>query len=310
MNAPTDPIDGDAATGDVLGVVIVNFHSHRMVTECLASLDGDTDWIQVFVVDNSEDDDEFARLTIDATERGWNLLRSSSNVGFGSAANRGAREAISAGCSAILLLNPDMVITPEALRSLLRAVQQDPRSMVTPTITRSDGSTWFAGGQIDMDSGVTTTIPDPGLQTSDSWLTGACLAMSADVWSDVGGFDDDYFMYWEDIDLSYRAVASGYRLRVLDEVEVVHEVGGTQGRGEKSNLYVFHVCRNRLMFASRHVRGGRRLRWVLHTPAASWRIAMRTGRRSALSRPSYMFAALHGSVSGLMIVLRSILRRR
>lgn len=293
-----------------LGIVIVNYHSHEMVAGCLAALDEEPGSTEVFVVDNSVDPTESAALSELMDVPGRHLVTSQENLGFGGGSNRGARAAISAGCTEIMLLNPDMVVTTDAVRKLAQEARDDPGSIISPTIRRPDGSTWFAGGQIDMRSGVTTTRPRPGDQPDDSWLTGACMVMSTSLWIEIGGFDEDYFMYWEDIDLSRRATELGHGLRVMDGVHVTHEVGGTQGADRKSNLYAFYVCRNRLLFIANHGDRLQRLRWLLHTPRASWRIAMRDGRRSALGRPGYLLAALRGSIAGSLMVVKSLFRVR
>jgi len=86
------------------------------------------------------------------------------------------------------------------------------------------------------------------------WLSGACFAMHRDLWTTVAGFDDDYFLYWEDVDLSYRVVKAGGRLAVRQDLVAVHDVGGTQHdvtQRAKSSTYYYYSCRNRLVFAAK-----------------------------------------------------------
>lgn len=292
-----------------LGVVVVNFASCDLITANLDPLTLDESETVVVVVDNFSSDIERRRIAKSGSERGWEILTPSSNLGFGSGMNLGISRALDLGCTEILLLNPDVTLTPQSLSHLWSHARSNPASIISPTILRPDGSVWFAGGQIDLDTGTTRTRPRPGLQGSDGWLTGACLMMSAQAWTQSGGFDDRYFMYWEDVDLTRRFLSAGGQLEVLETVQAVHAVGATQGTDRKSSLYTYFVCRNRLLFASIHLDRKARIRWLLHTPAASWKIAMRDGRRSALSRPSYLWATFRGSVAGVALVIRSLLRR-
>ena len=145
------------------------------------------------------------------------------NPGFGSAADAGAQRAVDLGCTALVFLNPDALIDHAGLRRLADEVAGHPLRMVAPRIDRPDGAAWFNGAVVDRRTGL------PGRRPADGdaipWLTGACLGISASLWSTLGGFDDDYFMYWEDVDLSYRCVAAGGDVVLLPEVVVVHDVG-------------------------------------------------------------------------------------
>ena len=98
-----------------------------------------------------------------------------------------------------------------------------------------------------------------------SWLTGACLAVSKQVWQATGGFDPDYFLYWEDVDYSQRAKAVGARLVVRNDLVVTHDVGATQGTG-KSAVYLRFNSRNRLLFASKWLPKRIQRRWIRQTP--------------------------------------------
>jgi GT2 family glycosyltransferase len=115
-------------------------------------------------------------------------------------------------------------------------------------------------------------------------------------------------MYWEDVDLSHRWLRQGGDLRVVHEVSVVHDVGGTQGAGGKSPLYGRQMCKNRLRFATLHVAPAVRLRWLWHTPRYAARVVTRDGRRGALRNPRLVASAVWGSLVGVGLVLRSLVR--
>jgi GT2 family glycosyltransferase len=223
--------------------------------------------------------------------------------------NAGAARALAAGCSQLLLLNPDVVIDAPSIAAVLRTAAEVPLTMATPRLDRPDGRTWFAGGQLDRRTGLTRSRPDQQQEGPDRWLTGACLFVDRALWELVGGFDERYFLYWEDIDLSQRALEHGARLLVVHDVVAEHRVGATQRSQGKSFTYCRYNCRNRLLFATGHVDARDRLRWLRHAPRYAGRVLLRHGRREALRRPHLVLAALFGTLEGALMVLRSLRRR-
>jgi glycosyltransferase involved in cell wall biosynthesis len=126
----------------------------------------------------------------------------------------------------------------------------------------------------------------------------------------IGGFDEGYFLYWEDVDLGYRAVAAGGTVILRDDLVAVHDEGGTHadGRpeGAKSAVYYRYNCRNRLAFGSRHLNRRQLLRWLVTTPAVSWEILLRGGRRQLLHSPGLLWAAVAGSLAGVALALPAL----
>lgn len=138
----------------------------------------------------------------------------------------------------------------------------------------------------------------------ESWLTGACLAVAPSMWRATGGFDETYFMYWEDIDFSRRCRAQGATLWVRHDLTVIHEVGATQGSG-KSPLYTYYNCRNRLLYASRWLPASRQRAWVRATPRRSYEILLRGGRKALLDWQQVR-SAVSGSLTGCRYVRKSV----
>jgi GT2 family glycosyltransferase len=290
-----------------LGIVVVNYGSHDLLQANLSPISGAGDGaIVVVVVDNFSSIDERAIVSRLADEEGWDLVTPASNLGFGSAVNRGVARAIALGCSQLLVLNPDVSIDEPTINTMREASRASPSTILTPRLVRLDGSTWFAAGQLDRRNGRTSTRPDGPRTGPDRWLTGACLLIDRASWDRLGGFDDSYFLYWEDVDLSQRFLELGGELAVLDDLVAVHRVGGTQGTGGKSAAYCYYNCRNRLLFAVRHLPPRDRLRWLWFTPQYAWRTMFLSGRRHALAHPSIIWASVRGSLVGAVALLRSM----
>jgi GT2 family glycosyltransferase len=166
------------------------------------------------------------------------------------------------------------------LSALVTTVRSHERALVAPRILRPDGGVYSRGltylHRADGTMSGRRTAPD-----DVPWLSGACLALGAELWAGLGGFDEDYFLYWEDVDLSWRAVALGARLEVVDDAHVVHDEGGTQeSRGRaKSETYYRYDIRNRMLFARKNLAPAEVRRWRRALPRAARAVALRGGRR-------------------------------
>ena len=262
--------------------------------------------VDVVVVDNYSTAVERDRIAILAAERGWTLVEAA-NDGFGAGVNLGVAAAAESGSTEVILLNPDVVIAAETIAGLVSAVRAEPRSLVCPRLVDSSGRHHFDGFLLDLGTGATRR-GWPGDDQQVGWLTAACLAISVAAFNQLGGLDQGYFMYWEDVELSWRARAAGLSLVVRDNLVAVHDEGGTQGRDgrAKSNLYYRYNARNRLRFAARNLSRSQLRAWLLATPAQTQQIWLRGGRRQLLSKPSSLLAAWRGAAEGLARGLRSL----
>jgi N-acetylglucosaminyl-diphospho-decaprenol L-rhamnosyltransferase len=289
-----------------LGIVVVTFGAPELLDTNLATIDTAALGAHVVIVDNFHSPAARGAVAAIADRHGWTMVALLSNIGFGAAANEGVRRAAALGCSAFLLLNPDARISADSIKDLWRECEASPSTMQCPRIVRPDGTVWFRGFGIDASSGNVRAgdAGDPG-----GWLTAACLMVHRDLWQRIGGFDPDYFMYWEDVDLSRRCLDVGGQLRMRQELVAVHEVGGTQGKGKSAGYYYFN-CRNRLLFASKHLPASGLVRWIIATPSASIRVMMRGGgRRRLVTSPSTLWAVLRGSAAGVLCAVAALVRR-
>jgi N-acetylglucosaminyl-diphospho-decaprenol L-rhamnosyltransferase len=314
---PTPTPAGGGRAGTVrLGVVVVNFGSSHLLAENLADLTGGAgpgessgSSPMIVVVDNWSSSAERRSVTALARRHGWELIAADTNLGFGPGMNRGVAHAFGGGCTHVLLLNPDVGIDPGTVTRLLAFVLDHPGTLVSPRIDRPDGSPWFLHGRIDRRTGLTRSIRPGAEEGPDRWLSGACLVADRATWELVGGFDERYFLYWEDIDLSQRLLERGGELTVVHDVSVTHSVHGTQRRRGRSARYCFHMCRNRLRFAAFRLPPADRLRWVWYAPAYMRR-AVLGGWRSAVRHPWPTVHALAGTAAGACAVLGSVVGRR
>ena len=290
-----------------LAVVVVNFGSSLLLEQNLQPMSRSAPSVQIVVVDNFTDAAEQARMTVLATQEGWQLVLSPTNAGFGGGMNLGVARAQRNGRTHFLLLNPDAAIAADQIVRLLDVVTAHPLTLVSPRILRPDGRVWFDGSDLYLDDGRVRSTrrrgDHPGARTTP-WLSGACLLISDELWRRVGGFSDDYFLYWEDVELSHRVLQVGGAVTVCSDAQATHDPGGTQSAVHdragpaKSYSYYYYNVRNRLVYAARNLAPGDRRRWRRHSLEATWEVVTRGGRRQLLTSLLPLLAAARGIRDG------------
>lgn len=318
-----------------LAIVVVNFRSHELIDTNLGAAQLLTERFKVFIVDNFSTVHELNAVTDVCRRHGWQLVALSHNSGFGTAVNAGIAKAALAGCGCYLVLNPDVVVSRAVIEELHENSVREPMSLITPRLVDSNGGNFFRGSLMELTTGRLVSMcagapPTDGgvvhhrggiagsaaagrrhhvVPPTSEWLTAACLMINERLLLEIGGFSDDYFLYWEDVELSYRATLAGATLVVRHDLLAVHDEGGTQGSrrtGAKSNIYYRYNCRNRLVFAAQHLSRRQVVCWIIATPRASWEILLRGGRRQLLHSPRPLISAVVGSLSGLRVASRAL----
>ncbi|MDQ1608850.1 MAG: N-acetylglucosaminyl-diphospho-decaprenol L-rhamnosyltransferase [Microbacteriaceae bacterium] len=310
----------DAAPAEFgsLAVVVVSYGSSALLERNLTPLSRAIPGVVIVVVDNFTDDVERLRVTELGRRESWEVVLPASNTGFGVGMNLGVARAGELGASSFLLLNPDATIAADQVLRLLERVRERPLALVSPLIVRPDGSVWFDGSDLYLDDGRirATRRRDPASGVRiESWLSGACLMVTDRLWRLVGGFSDEYFLYWEDVDLSHRVVQAGGTIEIRADAVAVHAEGGTQGEGlssagaAKSGSYYYYNIRNRLLFAARHLPPEDQRRWSRATVPVAYEILLQGGRRQFIRSLRPLIAAYRGIRDGRRIV-RAELRVR
>jgi GT2 family glycosyltransferase len=299
-------------------VIVVNYASTALLAQNLVRLTRVADGLTVVVVDNRSTASERDAVTALAAAEGWATVLSEANLGFGLGMNAGVAKARELGAERFLLLNPDAVIDVADAARLFARVAAEPFTLVSPRVLRPDGSTWFAGADLSLADGRMSSAakrPQPPERRARPWLSGACLCVSAELWDAAGGFADGYFLYWEDVELSYRVLAAGGELAVAQDAVAEHAEGGTQQSGEehespaKSDGYYYFNIRNRLLFAARNLGTDDLVAWRRTATPVAWEILLQGGRRQFLRSLRPFATAVRALRDGRRIV-RDELRRR
>ncbi|NKY39972.1 glycosyltransferase [Cellulomonas septica] len=211
-------------------VVVVTHDSGRHLPALAGSLAAAGDRVaSVTVVDNRSSDGS-ADLALTLPFPGeLTVLDAGANLGFGRAVNLAAA-APSTRAPYLLVLNPDAAVPPRALDRLVGTLEDDPGlACVGADLRRPDGSPVSSArafpGLWDVARGrVHDVVHDGGLADAD-WVCGALMVWRRSVFEELGGFDEAFFLYYEDTDLCRRARAAGWRLAIDGRVLATHDQG-------------------------------------------------------------------------------------
>jgi GT2 family glycosyltransferase len=241
-------------------VVIVNFNSGAEAAACLASAAADLagrDW-DAIVVDNASAPGDLDPLAGGPAR----IVRNGTNVGFGAAVNAAAR--LSAA-RFLWLLNPDCLVLPGAYTALCEDLAADAaRALAAPTLLNDDGSVQAsARGEPSASTGLfgrhtllTRYFPRaaaarrnlPAQDLVDGlpdgadvdWVMGAAMLLRRDRFDEVRGFDEQYFLYWEDADFCRRLRDRHFRIRYVPRARVRHSGGVSAASASALATRAFH----------------------------------------------------------------------
>lgn len=252
---------------DTVSIVIVNYNSGEYLKKTVDSVltDGKGFNFEIIVVDNNSGDGS-ADLNYNDTR--VRIIKNSKNEGFGRANNIGV--AASSG-EYILILNNDTLLLENTVPPLLKILRQNKNTGVAaPLILYPDRT-------VQPSYGMDLTIFTEFLQKfffdkvqirryekrknytlKPDWVTGACFLIKRSLYEEIGGFDENYFIYVEDADLCRRVRNRGYEIVFTTEAELIHFKGKSTSKCmsviapviKESQLYYYKTHNSRLSFHS------------------------------------------------------------
>lgn len=232
-----------------VAVIIVNWNGERFLNRCLAALHEQTVMPhEIIVLDNASSDSSLEVAQRFPTVR---LLRQSENLGF-AAGNNVAINAAAGDSEWIALLNPDAFVEPCWLEKLLSAALDNPAFSVfcSKMLFAADPEVLDGAGDVYHVSGLVWRMrrgsAAGGASEQVKEVFSPCAAAAMYLRSallEVGGFDEDYFCYVEDVDLGFRLRLAGHRCLYVPS-SLVHHVGSGLTGGRHSEFVVYHGHRN------------------------------------------------------------------
>lgn len=264
-------------TGPGVTVVMVNYNAGPELRRALQSIASELSgqpW-EGFVVDNASVDGSGTIVEEFAPEA--RLVTNQENVGFA----RGINQGVWLGTAPrVLIMNPDCRLIAGSMAAMTAALEAYPScAIVGPRILNPDGSVQgSARGDPDMFTGLfgrttflrrllpelsvskrNVVLPDDvaregGDSMAVDWLSGACMLARREAFERVQGFDERYFLYWEDADLCRRLRVVGYHVRYLPAATAIHRVAHSSKRAKSAAIRAFHE--SAYLYYSTHVAPG------------------------------------------------------
>jgi hypothetical protein len=269
--APTSPAATASADVPHVVVVVLNWCGYDDTAACVRSLlRGDWPRLTVLLVDNGSPDGSGDRLhhafpTIP-------YLQTGANLGYTGGNNRGLAWARAHGADHVVVLNNDTEVAPDCVRRLVEAADAGSGvGLVAPKILVHDTpeTLWYAGGDLALSRGTgrhrgegvaERAFPRGDVATDVTFATGCCFLLTRAALEATGGFEEGYFAYIEDVDLSYVLSQRGFRLRYAPAARLTHKV--PTSAQEPSPFQIRQRDRNRRRFARLRLAATRRARFA------------------------------------------------
>jgi len=233
-----------------ISIIIVNWNTKNFLQSCLTSIVRHTSAcsMEIVVVDNGSSDG-----SVDMVRRVFpevRLLVNDRNQGFAAANNRGLSHAHG---RYLLLLNSDTVVLPDAFEDMIHYMDAHPHvGALGPRLLNEDGSLqisvrdfprldhdaammlnvkhWPIIGNVGRRYMQQTYLPNPERISEVDWVMGACLLLRREAIEQVGLLDNEYFFFFEEVDLCYRLRRHGWPVVFLGTARIVHLGGQSRGR--------------------------------------------------------------------------------
>lgn len=243
-------------------IIVLNWNGWRDTIRCLESLlASDQAAFRVVLIDNGSTDGSVERIeewaatriatvVYDRTQalahgveseeakmaglgRSLVIVANERNVGFGAGNNVGLSYALACGFDAMWVLNNDTTVDAECLTRMLRELERAPRvgavGCVVYQMDHPHTVQLWGGAHVDMTLGIAPHVMNSSASHRLNMLSGVSVLLRADALREIGLFDENFFMYWEDSDLSFRLRSAGWALRVAPEARIWHRESSSLG---------------------------------------------------------------------------------
>lgn len=259
-----------------VSIVILNWNGWKDTIPCLESLQkiNSKDLsVEIVVVDNASNDESVKKINNFKSKFKLTLLQTGSNLGFAGGNNVGLRYSLENNFDYVCVLNNDTIVDEDCIQEFLKSAKKNPDfGILTPKIYFAHGFEfhkdrytkkdlgkviWSAGGDLDWANvyGSNHGVDEVDTGQFDKerivdFATGACMFISSKVLKECGYFDEKYYLYLEDTDLSIRIRNSGRTVIYVPKAIIWHKVSQSSAIG--SGLNDYFITRNRLIFGMRY----------------------------------------------------------
>jgi GT2 family glycosyltransferase len=269
---------------------------------------------EIVLVDNGSSDGSHELLARDYGDHHQiRLIRNEENRGFAYGVNQGIQCALASGACFVLLLNNDAVVQRSCIESMVAALETNALSGIAgPRIMyhKDRNRIWQGGGRFSLLRTGTVNPYKNRLHRSSAsrsetvrkvgFLTACAVLVKSQVFEELGLFDEDFFLYGEDVDLCLRATRAGFELIYVPDAVVWHKIEGIV-KDRTSPMVLYHLARSRLLmlrkrFPSYYFGYGLLVHLLIFTP---YRIVqVFRGSRSARAVRAWLVGTIDGVVGG------------
>jgi len=277
--------------------VIVSYNVRDLLLRCIRSLKDDG-VERIVVVDNDSRDG--SAEAVEQHEPDVEVVRTGANLGFGGGANRGAALATT---PYVLVVNPDVVVDPGSTKVLVAVLDEEPDvGLVAPRIDTPEGELYpnvrrfpdmvdaaghaflhFLWPSNPFSRRYKMLDWDHATAADVDWVAGTHFLVRRTAWDEVGGFDEDFFMYGEDVYLCWSLHRAGWRVRYEPAARVEHAIGQSTDQTPYRMIAAHH--RSLLRYAAKTHTGWRRALLPVIAAALGVRTVLAWIQRRARGKP-------------------------
>lgn len=255
--------DSAASTAARVGLVTVTYSPGDSLKSLLDSIPGATSRsVDVVLADNGSTDGSVQQA---ARRPGVTLLHTGSNLGYGAAANAGVA-VLDPAISWVMVVNPDVILGPGSIDAMVSAGNRHPSAgAIGPLITTPDGLVYPSARHLpSIGAGIGHAVfgwcwpSNPWtrryrqddarpVERTAGWLSGSCLLLRRSAFSGINGFDPEYFMYFEDVDLGDRLARAGWSSVYCPSARAIHQGGHSTERAAAAMAQAHHASAYRYL---------------------------------------------------------------
>lgn len=272
--SPGEDTISDRTSSPELAVIVINYDSGDHLRNCISNLPAAAEGVdaQYIVVDNSSSDSSLDG--IDELSPATTVIRNVQNRGYGRACNQGFATTTS---PFVCFLNPDIVPEPGSLALMQEMLDRRPEAgILGPRLNNPDGTCYPSGRSVPTfrvalghavfglftDNNRYTRAykmldVDHGVERDVDWVSGAAMMVRREAFEEVGGFDEGFFMYVEDLDLCARLKEAGWKAVYFPKAQMLHHVAGSSRR--KPYKMIRHHHFSLIRFTARRLHGPAKL---------------------------------------------------
>lgn len=186
------------------------------------------------------------------------LINNKRNLGYGAALNKGIKISVNKNSQYILILNNDVIIKKNIIKSLINFSLKGGFDIVSPKVLDTKGRNWFLGGEIDKNRFTAGHSPD-----KYDFLSGCCLLIKTEVFKKIGFFDQSYFLYYEDVDFCYRASKANLKLGIDKNTIIYHQ---TKKNQNEIKVMDYYLAKNHILFLKKYAPLRVKIRELIRLP--------------------------------------------